>query len=657
MNVTDESGNTALMKAVKLSSKAISQLLVKWGAEVNAENHKGETALYLAVTQSHAEYEKISKQSKNRNKQKHILNEDFLFEGSSLMVHIILRGGAHLHETKSGLNPCTVHLNSAEFKKPNPTVLKMLDAGGFKENMKELFSVNLLQDYVRDFFRQHLIQAHPERNLYFIVPQLGLPKRLQSYLLFHAVQHSNLVPSSEEKKLLQKIQEGETENVKHLINAGVDVNVRDENDMTGLMIASQAGQKQLVEQLLESEADINLQDSSGDTALIHALKYQQDKNFVKYLKKIQECAQVLLQHDADINIQGKDGDTALMHLARTTSFIWTVIPMYKEKIENLTKDTAVVDKFMFAFINAGADPNATNDKGNTALILGANNLHFVKKMIKVGADVNWEDKDGNTALNQAASFGAVDCTETLIEAGAEINNGQYTALSRAAQNGHLQCVKLLIREGADLDVQNKIGKTALMAAAAAGRVECLKLLIREGANLDIWDEEGHPALMFAAGNRHLECVKLLIQEGADLDIWDEKGHTALVFAAKVGHVECVKVLIQSGADLDIQGGNGATALMYSAVRGHMECVKLLVEGRADLNIREEHGYTALMIAALNGFDSCFSTLIEAGAEVDSSDIEVICYQTKPQATSKDSRGKILNLINSFQSFGPFVGLK
>ena len=247
VNVTDDSGNTALMKSIKVSSNSVFHLLLNHGADVNAENNKGETALYLAVTQSHEEYDKM------RSEDRHMI-EEFLLKGSALMVYTLLREGVHLHKTKSGLNPCTVHLNSEEFNNPYPTVLKLLDAGGAKENIKELTSVNLLQDCVRDCIREHLKQVHPERNLYFTVPQLGLPKKLQSSLLFHAVQHSDLVPNSEEKELLGKIKEGDTKNIQHLINTGVDVNIQDENGMTPLMIAFQTGHIELVEQLIKSGA-------------------------------------------------------------------------------------------------------------------------------------------------------------------------------------------------------------------------------------------------------------------------------------------------------------------------------------------------------------------------------------------------------------------
>ena len=171
------------------------------------------------------------------------------------------------------------------------------------------------------------------------------------------------------------------------------------------------------------------------------------------MKKMHKCMQVLLQHDAEINIQGKNGDTALMHVAYMTLCL-----AQSKKSQVFTRDGTFADmeQCMLSLIDAGADPNLKNDKECTALILGANCLRFVRKVIKVGADVNWMDKNGKTALNQPAGIGQANCVEKLIESGAEINSGSPPPLMAAALNGHVECLKLLIREGADLDTPNKM---------------------------------------------------------------------------------------------------------------------------------------------------------------------------------------------------------
>ena len=190
VNATGEFGNTALMTAVKVNSKFTFISLVDWGADVNAENHKGETALYLAVTQSHAEYARM--QSKDQNIQKQISNEELFLEGSSLMVYTLLREGAHLHETTSGLNPCTVHLKSAEFKNPNPTVLKLLDAAGSKENMREFSSVNHITRLCTGFHQRTLETDSAQKKFVFHSTKTG-STTAATVSVYYSTQYKNII--------------------------------------------------------------------------------------------------------------------------------------------------------------------------------------------------------------------------------------------------------------------------------------------------------------------------------------------------------------------------------------------------------------------------------------------------------------------------------
>ena len=75
-------------------------------------------------------------------------------------------------------------------------------------------------------------------------------------------------------------------------------------------------------------------------------------------------------------------------------------------------------------------------------------------------------------------------TRALIDAGADINakdEAGSTALMVASEYGRTEIVKLLIAAGADVNIKNELGWTALMWASRWGRKETVKLLIDAGA--------------------------------------------------------------------------------------------------------------------------------------------------------------------------------
>jgi len=137
-------------------------------------------------------------------------------------------------------------------------------------------------------------------------------------------------------------------------------------------------------------------------------------------------------------------------------------------------------------LQGGADCNALNDEGATALMLaaGAGNLKMVVLLIESGANVNAADALGWTALmksvfNHELNRGFPEIANALIAAGADIETRIGYAvrpLMLAAGYGEAGVVEVLLAAGADVRAENEGGRTARMMAEAKDYVEVVNQL-------------------------------------------------------------------------------------------------------------------------------------------------------------------------------------
>ncbi|KAH7564591.1 hypothetical protein BM1_01638 [Bipolaris maydis] len=86
-----------------------------------------------------------------------------------------------------------------------------------------------------------------------------------------------------------------------------------------------------------------------------------------------------------------------------------------------------------------------------------------------------------------------------------------------------QALLLLQRYGADLNQTDKLYQwTPLFHAASEGHVECLQTLLQCGVDVDIVDEKGLSAMYYATWEGHIECMTLLASVGRGVGLMTQK---------------------------------------------------------------------------------------------------------------------------------------
>lgn len=148
-------------------------------------------------------------------------------------------------------------------------------------------------------------------------------------------------------ELLEAVRSGDVDSARRMLAAGADVNFRDGEGATLLMLASHAGDLSMVRALIEAGADVNASDERSWTPLMKAA-YNAEQN-----RGFADVVQALIDAGANVEAPISYGIRPLMLAAG-----------YGE--------TAVAENLL----RAGADVMARNDGGLTALMM-VKQKHYV----------------------------------------------------------------------------------------------------------------------------------------------------------------------------------------------------------------------------------------------------------------------------------------
>jgi len=105
-----------------------------------------------------------------------------------------------------------------------------------------------------------------------------------------------------QESFLKEVKAGNREHVELFIKAGMDINSRDKDGSTALMVTSEKGDIEMAQLLIRNGADVNAKNIDGYTALM----------YVAYKGNL-AIAELLIKNKADVNARDKDGWTALRY--------------------------------------------------------------------------------------------------------------------------------------------------------------------------------------------------------------------------------------------------------------------------------------------------------------------------------------------------------
>ncbi len=288
--------------------------------------------------------------------------------------------------------------------------------------------------------------------------------------------NSNNAASAE---LADAAADGDFQRVIRLLNLATNVNLRDEEGDTALMMAAQNGHPDVVAALLAGGADPNSKNNSGATALMWGVGSPR-------------VVELLLDHGAIPDAKPDSGHTALIIAANSDG----------------TSDVAKL------LVSRGAKVNATALSGFTPLHSAtfSGDPGLIELLLEKGADARAKNRVGWTALHGAAMMGNLRMVRALLEHGADANSSDangYTPLIWASAAGSSDVVELLLRKGADPNAREKFhGGPPLIYAASAGNAEVAKLLLAAGADATARDDDRNTAYDWAVRRGEAEMLKL-----------------------------------------------------------------------------------------------------------------------------------------------------
>ncbi len=420
-----------------------------------------------------------------------------------------------------------------------------------------------------------------------------------------------------------------------LIERGAHANATDRSGDTPLHLAARQGMVEVTGRLIAAGAGIDAANQDGRTPLMLAVAQHRADITGQLLAAGASPDQTDLQNRSARDLAAHLGDPAITRLIGKGRVVAAGsqnqrLGLLKNQIAEsgslyqgwpIVAAAVAQDEADLALSLAsnGADPWLPAPGGDSAIYTAVERDHdaLARALLKVSPvrDAS-QNAEALRLLALAASQGKRQLVEDLLEIvppeSVKLLPVDQTPIWLAVQAQQTRVVMELMEWQAPDRRTDERGLDLLMLSSQQGVTAAVLGLQSRGFDINRADRTGRSAAWLAADSGHCELLTMLLARGAAVDKADNDGQTVLMRAVLADAPDCVARAIEAGANVDRQTRSGNTALMLAA-ESRVEIVDLLLAADADYELRNNSSYTALMLAAANSCVACAESLIAAGA--------------------------------------------
>lgn len=434
----------------------------------------------------------------------------------------------------------------------------------------------------------------------------------------------------------------------YLVSLGYNIDGKDNNSNTPLMVAVINDNFETARKLLELKANVNALGKDDSTALSLAIS--------------RKMTWLLLNHNANVELKNNKG------------FLISDKFDHDEKIQEIIDAEKSGTKPIFRYIDnndiqsikeyaASGQPldfsneyhsplsHAIKEKKSIELIkllldLGANPEYILNNNLTVLHTLPYLNKSLPSALVQLilqyvdnvdirgnARKDVIDITpvmislafatktnnysyaEALLKKGADINSLGFKPRRTVfhylvyKDKADLKSIEKFVSLGADINIADDSGYTPLYHSIIQGNNELFDYLIAQGAQINHKNKHGESLLHIATGYSNLHAIKKLLTLGADVNQLRNDNSTPLHIAVLPNNLngryiklkdhkirkEVLKYILESGGNPISDNTSGNSPLSLAINKRDKDFAKLMLT-KSNVNIKTGNGYSLIHLA-------------------------------------------------------------